>query len=121
MIVTDILPIVRRELTLELMYKYGFAKKQIAEMFNVSVTAISQYVNGMRGTDTLLEDSIYYKEFMTEIERSAERIMAKESTVPRELCRICEFLKRPGMLDNIYGVPERETIFLCSECPGKRI
>lgn len=115
MIVIDILPVMRKELALELINKHGFTKADVARLFDVSGTAISQYVNGIRGTSPILEKSPHHEEFMHEIEVSAELIATQKSDVLKELCRICEFLKRPGMISSLCG----DGSVMCAECPKK--
>ncbi|MDR0198416.1 MAG: transcriptional regulator, partial [Methanomassiliicoccaceae archaeon] len=70
MIVVDVLPIIRKELALELIEAHNIKKAAVARMFSVSGTAISQYVHGSRGNRALLEDSPNYMEFLKEIKFS---------------------------------------------------
>jgi predicted transcriptional regulator len=118
MIVMDVLPIVRKELALELIDAHKIKKAAVARMFDVSGTAISQYVHGSRGNRTILEGSPRYDEFVNEIKISAQRLAEKSSRVLDELCRLCDLAKRIGVVDTACeAVGERTPLPKCLECP----
>ena len=64
-----------------------------------------------------IDNSIYNGVFYHEISESAERI-ANGADVTDELCEICNFVKRTGMLDEIYlKQGAKEDLTKCRECP----
>ena len=118
MIVVDILPIVRREIAVELVKTYGMKKVAVARLFGISGTAISQYVHGIRGNRSILENSSHYNEFMNEIKISAERLANKKSEPMDELCRLCRLAKKMGLLDHVHEeLRESGPLPTCPECP----
>ena len=122
LIVVEILPVIRKELALEMIKTHKVRKAAIARMFDVSGTAISQYVHGSRGNRNIVEESPQYGELMKEIKRSAKRLVEKKSGIVEELCLLCGFVKRSGMADFVYETNgERAPMSKCAECPRKNI
>jgi len=122
MIVVDILPIVRKELALELIKTHNIKKSYVARLFNVSGTAISQYVHGSRGNRTILENSPLYDDLMNEIKLSAQRLAAQKTEIINELCGLCAFVKRMGLVDMVYEeMGEKAPLRKCLECPNKNL
>jgi hypothetical protein len=73
----------------------------VARKFGVTDAAISQYLKAKRGTNKELENSGRYEDFKREVEISAVRII-NGSDIVVETCRICEMVKKSGMLVGIY-------------------
>ncbi|MCL2143739.1 MAG: transcriptional regulator [Methanomassiliicoccaceae archaeon] len=118
MIVVDILPVVRKELAVELVRTYGMRKVAVARLFGISGTAISQYVHGSRGNRSMLESNSNYEEFMNEIKLSAERLASKKSEPVDELCRLCKTAKKMGLLAHVHDeLKEKGSLHNCPECP----
>jgi len=117
-IVTDILPIIRKELCAEIVTTHGWKQADVARLFGVSGAAVSQYMKGIRGNTSLVEEHINYNEFMNEISRSANRLVNEEGEVVKELCGLCKISKELGMLDHIFG---RQMLTECMECPKENI
>ena len=117
-IIISILPVIRKELAVRLVYSHGLKKTNVAKMFKVSGTAVSQYLHGTRGDDSKIRDSPRYYDFIDEIVVSAERIASNKSTVDDELCRMCEFVKQIGVHEHAYEktVKDAPTV-MCVECP----
>jgi predicted transcriptional regulator len=101
LIVWYVLPSIRRELARELVEKHHLSQAEVARRFGVTDAAISQYLKSKRGTSKDLENSGKYEDFKKEIEVSAFRIM-NGSDMVTETCRICEMVKRSGMLMKVY-------------------
>jgi predicted transcriptional regulator len=118
LIVLDILPIIRKELALELIKTHKIRKSVIARMFNVSGTAISQYVHGSRGNRDLLNVCPMRGDLMKEIKRSAKRLADKKTEMIDELCHLCTFVKTAGIAEFVYGELEGGSPMIgCLECP----
>ncbi|MCL2785843.1 MAG: transcriptional regulator [Methanomassiliicoccaceae archaeon] len=115
-IIVNILPIMRKELAIKLVDGHRFMKADVARMFGVSGTAISQYIHGTRGHDTSIKDCPNYTDFIREIAESASRIALKKGTVIDELCRLCDYAKRTGMHEYVRGGQPQAK---CPECPRK--
>ncbi len=101
LIVWYVLPSIRRELARELVGKHNFTQAEVARRFGVTDAAISQYLKSKRGTSMELETSGKYGEFKLEIEKAAQR-MVDGSDIVTETCRICDMVKKSGMLAKIY-------------------
>ena len=118
-IIVDILPIIRKELAIELVETHQVRKASVARMFGISGTAISQYIYGLRGNRSLMENSRHYDMFMKEISASAESIVTKKSTVADELCRLCSLAKSSGIVDEVSSLKGGYLpASVCPECPG---
>jgi predicted transcriptional regulator len=118
MIVVDILPIVRKELSIELVDTHKMKKVAVARMFGISGTAVSQYIHGSRGNRSILENSPSYEKFMEEIKISAERLATNKIGAVDELCRLCDLARTMGMLDHLhYEMKATAPLHKCPECP----
>ena len=119
LIVWYVLPSIRRELARELVEKHHLTQAEVARRFGVTDAAISQYLKSKRGTNKELENSGKYEDFKQEVERAAIRIM-NGSDIVTETCKICEMVKRSGMLIKVYetrtGVKAPECI-----CPESNV
>ena len=119
LVVTDVLPAVRRELAKELTGVYDLSQKEVAKLFGVTNAAVCQYMKDVRGKSELIENGRYNQRFKEEISISAELLNVGKSDIVKELCRLCAFAKGSGLLDDInYGVRE-EPYTKCQECPNK--
>jgi predicted transcriptional regulator len=101
LIVWYVLPSIRRELARELVERHRFTQAEVARRFGVTDAAISQYLKSKRGTNKEMEGSGKYEEFREEISRAAQRIVGG-SDIVTETCRVCEMVKRSGMLSRVY-------------------
>ena len=101
LIVWYVLPSIRRELAKELVEKHHLTQAEVARRFGVTDAAISQYLKSKRGTSKEIENSGKYEEFKKEVEASAARIM-NGSDIVTETCRICEMVKKKGILVKVY-------------------
>jgi len=117
-IVTDILPIIRKELCAEIVTTHGWKQADVARLFGVSGAAVSQYMKGVRGNTQLVEGHQSYDQLMNEISNSANKLVKEEGMVVSELCRLCKISKELGMLDHIFG---RQMLVECMECPKDNI
>lgn len=116
-IVFEIIPTVRGELAKELVKVHGYTQAKVAVIFGVTSAAISQYIKGLRGGNPYIERSVYRKVFYEGISDSALRI-ANGGDITDELCWICNFVKKIGMLDEIYAMQgATEDLSKCVECP----
>lgn len=117
LVVFDVLPTARGELVKELVKVHGYSQAKVAVMFGVTSAAISQYIKGLRGGNKYIDSSVYRNAFYEYVAGSAERI-TKGADVTDELCKICNFVKRVGMLDEIYIMKgAKENLVKCVECP----
>ena len=117
-VIIDILPIIRKELTLRLVNAHGITKSRVARMFDISGTAVSQYIHGSRGNNLLVENSPQYGALMAEISDSAEALASKKSNVGNELCRLCDVVMRNGLVEFVYESGMwKDRLGKCAECP----
>ena len=101
LIVWYVLPSIRRELARELVDKHHLSQAEVARRFGVTDAAISQYLKAKRGTSKEIENSGKYEDFKKEVEAAANRMM-NGSDIVTETCRICEMVKKSGMLVKVY-------------------
>jgi len=101
LIVWYVLPSIRRELARELVDKHRLSQAEVARRFGVTDAAISQYLKAKRGTSKEIENSGKYDDFKREVEAAAVR-MINGSDIVTETCRICEMVKKSGMLVKVY-------------------
>ena len=107
LIVTHILPTARGAIAKELVTRHGMTQTQVAKLFGVTSAAVSQYIKGMRGGNTLIDKSA----------DTADRIAAG-ADITESLCMICSFVKESGLLRALY-VFEGYTgeLGVCMDCP----
>ncbi len=117
LIVTHILPTARGAIAKELVTRHGMTQTQVAKMFGVTSAAVSQYIKGMRGGNTLIDKSAYRDDFYAMIADTADRIAAG-ADITESLCMICSFVKESGLLRALY-VFEGYTgeLGVCMDCP----
>jgi hypothetical protein len=102
LIVWYVLPTIRREIAKELVTNYHMTQAEVAKRFGVTDAAISQYLKKKRGDSAVIEGSGLYKGFLEEVSVSARKIAEENGDVSVEICRICGYVKRCGMLAEIY-------------------
>ena len=119
LVVTDVLPAIRRELAKELTDNYFMSQKDVAILFGVTNAAICQYIKGVRGKSDEIENSPYNQRFREEISISAKLLRDGKSDIVKELCRMCAFAKKSGLLDDINSKVREEPYTKCPECPNK--
>ncbi len=117
LIVTHILPTARGAIAKELVTRHGMTQTEVAKMFGVTSAAVSQYIKGMRGGNTLIDKSAYRDDFYAMIADTADRIVAG-ADITESLCMICGFVKESGLLRALY-VFEGYTgeLGVCMDCP----
>ncbi|NQV91209.1 helix-turn-helix domain-containing protein [Candidatus Woesearchaeota archaeon] len=103
-----VLPAVRRELVRALK-KDGLSQKKIAEILNVTESAISQYLSEKRGKTADLP-----KEVIDFIDKSALKIKDK-TTAYRQIQEICTYIKESKALCKIHAGYE-EGLDACDIC-----
>lgn len=102
-VVWYVLPTIRRELAKELVDTYGMKQSQVAKIFGVTDAAVSQYLKNKRGSSEIIEGSVHWKTFETEVKSSAKLISSSSSDLSSEMCRICTAIKDMGLLAEIYA------------------
>jgi len=96
-IVWQVLPVIRKELTKSLIENHGYSQRKVADKLGITESAVSRYLSGKRGNVELPNDKI-----LGEIKKSAKRISKENGTsVIEETCRICNFLKSSEMIKGI--------------------
>ena len=102
LVVWYVLPMIRREVSKELVYTHGMTQAEVARRFGVTDAAISQYLKKKRGDNSLIEDSPMYPAFEAEIKESARLIAEDQSEFSMEMCRLCGVVRKIGLLAMIY-------------------
>ena len=73
-VVWYVLPMIRREVSKELVHTHGMTQAEVARRFGVTDAAISQYLKKKRGGNAIIDDNPLYPEFQEEVKVSAARI-----------------------------------------------
>lgn len=101
-VVWYVLPMIRREVSKELVYTHGMTQAEVARRFGVTDAAISQYLKKKRGGNVITDDCPEYPMFQEEVRISAARIAEDKSDFAAEMCRLCCVVKKSGLLAQIY-------------------
>ena len=101
-VVWYVLPMIRREVSKELVYTHGMTQAEVARRFGVTDAAISQYLKKKRGGNAVVDESPLYPQFQEEVKISAARIAEDKSDFSNEMCRLCCVVKKSGLLAVIY-------------------
>ena len=121
-VVWSVLPMIRREVSKELVNTHGMTQAEVARRFGVTDAAISQYLKKKRGGNALVDDSPLYPQFQEEVRVSAARIAEDKSDFASEMCRLCCVVKKTGLLAIIYkaqtGVAPPQCAFEEGELAG---
>ena len=103
-----VLPAVRKELVRALK-KDGLSQKKIAELLNVTASAISQYLKDKRGKTADLPQDV--KDF---VDKAALKIKDK-TTAYRQIQEICKYIKKTKALCRTHAGFE-EGLDACDIC-----
>ena len=101
LIVTYVLPTAKGALAKELVNKHGMTQIQVARLFGVTSAAVSQYLKGIRGGNSIIDKSAYKDDFYAMIEDMADSIAAGMD-VAEALCLICDYVRESGLLRALY-------------------
>ena len=117
MIVSHVLPVARGSISRDLVERHHRTQSDVAKIFGVTPAAVSQYLNGIRGGDSIINRSAYRDDFHAMI-REVSDMIVEGRDVCECLCRICAFTKKSGLLKALYV---NEGYFgdnlVCMECP----
>ena len=121
LVVFELLPTARGAIAKELVESYGYTQSAVAKMFGITSAAISQYVKGLRGGNPYIDGSAYMDLFYEHIRTIADNL-SKGADLSTELCGLCSFFKKSGMIDEIYrNQGAKSTLSRCMECPRSNI
>jgi hypothetical protein len=91
-----VIPSIRRELA-KAMANKGLNQKKIASILGVTGAAVSQYISQKRAKEV-----IFLADIVSEIEKSAEKIMADNDNLIEELQRLLDLVKKSRALCTIH-------------------
>ena len=121
LVVFELLPTARGAIAKELVEKHGYTQSQVAQLFDITSVAISQYLKGLRGGNKYIDNSVHHDEFYSMISEIACNL-TKGADLTTELCGLCGFFKRSGMIDEIYHKQgSKVPLTKCMECPRKNL
>lgn len=121
LVVFELLPTARGAIAKELVDNYGYTQSRVAKIFGITSVAISQYVKGLRGGNEHIDSSEHRDEFYEHIAEIAKNLDGG-ANLTEELCRLCGFFKKSGMIDEIYQKQgSKVPLSKCMECPRKNI
>lgn len=90
------LPAIRKELALSLL-RHGLNQKETAKMLGVTEAAVSQYKSEKRAHGLEFDERI-----KSEIQKAAERVLVKPTTIFAEIMGINSLAKREGVFCEIH-------------------
>ena len=117
-IVQNVLPALRVEITRQLIEKYGMKKTEAAKRMGITQAAVSQYLSQTRGGD--LKDVLKKSSsVMKLIDELTEDIAAGESPLDlliMRMCRACAVIRSEGLICEIHkeAVPGLREVKGCS-------
>ena len=98
LIIWYILPAVRKEVAMSLIRDHGLKQAQVARKLGVSEATVSHYVSRKRARFSIEDGKI-----LEQVKRAADMIMnGEEDVMVGEICRICETIKKSGILSGLY-------------------
>lgn len=112
----DVLPTARSEIAKSLIERHGYKQIEVARLFGVTGSAVSQYLKGVRGGSDVINDSPQRDGFYEMIDKAADSI-SDGLNVTEILCSICSFVKRSGMIEELCTARGFDSKILCKECP----
>jgi len=101
LMVTHVLPVAKGALAKELVSKYGKTQVEVARMFGVTNAAVSQYIKGVRGGGSIIDNTAYRDDFYSMLSDTAKRI-SEGMGFNDAICSICGYVKNSGMLRALY-------------------
>ncbi len=120
-VVFDLLPTARGAIAKELVDKYGYTQSAVAKIFGITSAAISQYLKGLRGGNQYIDNSRYRDQFYEHIALISKNL-SEGGDISVELCSLCSFFKKSGMIDEVYANQGSLTpLSKCMECPRNNI
>jgi len=108
-----VIPAVRKELSNELAKSHGFSQKKIAEMMDVTESAVSQYKKDKRGKSVKLPEDV-----RAEIKKSAKKIADSKSTVLPETQRVLKYIRDTLTICDIHRMIDNDVPEGCGGCKG---
>ena len=120
MIVSHVLPVAKGSLARELVNTHGMTQVQVAKLFGVTSAAVSQYIKGVRGGNSIIDMSAYKDDFYGLIVELAEKIVAGMD-VTEAFCQVCTYVYDSGLIKALYvfeGYPADELGFLDNSRAG---
>lgn len=102
-VVWYVLPAMRSVVARELRDTHHMKQSEIGKLFGVTDAAVSQYLNKKRGVSRIIEESPLNEEFISQAKLSAARLATGKVTMVDELCRICTYAKRSGLMALVYS------------------
>ena len=101
-VVWYVLPMIRREVSKELVHTHGMSQAEVARRIGLTDAAISQYLKKKRGGKSLVDDNPLNPQFQEEVRVSAAQNAEDRSDFATEMCRLCCVVKKTGLLAIIY-------------------
>ena len=113
-VVMYILPMIRRELAIELVTVHHKTQAEVARRFGLTDAAVSQYVRKKRG-DSVDDDIVMkYPDFTEAVRKSAALLAEDKALYEGEICRLCNVVKNVGLLAEVYERHVGEPLPTCS-------
>jgi predicted transcriptional regulator len=106
-----VIPAIRKEFAKVFINKYNMTQEKAASILGVSKSAVSQYLSSKRARLK------FNKEIVSEIEKSADRIIKDRNIVVKEIIRIINYMKENGFLCNVCKKYNKGVINVCMMNP----
>jgi len=106
-----ILPAIRREFTKILIKEHKLSQKKVAELLGVTKAAVSQYKSSKRAKEIRFNEKI-----LSEIKKSAEKIMKNKSNFMKETQRILTVVRKEMVLCEVHRAYNKHISATCKDC-----
>lgn len=98
----SIIPSIKRSLVKILYENYGIKQTKIAEFLDITQSAVSHYLKGIRGVNIKLEDLEELKEDLESFAKELINNNLKTSEKIIRYCRLCSKIRAKGLMCKLH-------------------
>ena len=103
-----ILPAIRRELAKTMIEDFKLSQKEVANNMYLTESAVSQYMNSKRAKEVIFTEAV-----LSEIKKSASKIVEDSKTLVPEMLRICDLTAVKQVMCEIH---KKQDVVLPENC-----
>jgi len=106
-----LIPALRKEFARIFIKDYGLTQKNAAEILGITGAAISQYLSLKRGNDIK-----FSKKELSEIKKSADRVIKNPETLIKNLYNLCISLRKSKVICQLHKEHDKSIPKNCDVC-----